>query len=78
MSVASRLWERMALLVQFGLSWLAMALAFVETLSSLSFEALLNTLGLWPTVTLRVQDSAVLILNAEDGKTFDLINNLRG
>ena len=77
MSAASCLRELMALMVQFGLSWLAMVLAFLETLISFFFEALLNVFGLWPTETFRVQDSAVLILNAEDGKHFDVINNLR-
>lgn len=78
MSAASCLWELMALILQFGLSWLAIVLAFLETLSSISFEALLNVLGLWPTVTIRAQDSAVLILNAEDGKPHDVINHVPG
>lgn len=78
MSAASCLWELMALIVQFGLSSLAIALAFMETISSLSFEALFSVFGLWPTVTFRAQDSAVLILNAEDGKPVDVINHVLG
>jgi hypothetical protein len=53
------------LIVELLLTWLVMFLAF---LAILTFETWSAVIGGWTKRTFRVQDSAVLILNAEDGK----------
>ena len=64
--------QLMELIVQLWLTWLAMFLALLQTLTILTFEIWLAIFGVWSSRVSFVQDSAVLILNAEDGACLEL------
>jgi hypothetical protein len=66
-STAPRFLRLMGLILQLWLTWLAVFLALLQTLTTLTFGIWLNVFGVWPSRILRVQDSAILILNAENG-----------
>ena len=58
----------MYLIMQLLLAWLTMLLTLLERLlDACMFETWLSVFGISPNRIIRVQDSAVLILNAEDG-----------
>jgi hypothetical protein len=58
----------MGLIVQLLLAWLTMLLTLLERLlDACTFETWLSVFGVSPNRIFRVQDSAVLILNAENG-----------
>jgi hypothetical protein len=58
----------MGLIVQLVLAWFTMLLTLLERLlGACTFETWLGVFGVSPSRIFRVQDSAVLILNAEAG-----------
>jgi len=64
---SSRFHWLLGFIFQLWLTWFAMLLALPEMLASITFETWFSVFGLWPNMTFRPQDSAVLIFNAEDG-----------